>query len=179
MPEDLIEILKKPIEQGNGCFIASNATAIGRVKLGDQVSLWFGAVLRGDTDRIEVGDRSNIQDNAVLHADPGDPCLLGHDCVVGHGAVVHGAVLQDHVLVGMNAVVLNRATVGRGSIIGANALVPQGMDIPPFSLVLGTPAKVVKTLGPESVDRIHRNAQEYVERAQSYLQFYQEIQNEG
>ena len=136
------------------------------------MSIWFGAVLRGDTDLITVGDRSNIQDNAVLHADPGDPCTIGPDCVIGHGAIVHGATLEHHVLVGMNAVVLNNAQIGHGSIVGANALVPQGAIIPPFSLVLGTPAKVVKTLGPETLERIQSNVDEYVQRAHSYREHY-------
>lgn len=172
MPESLNEILKLPIQMGKDCFLAPNATAIGRVSLGEKVSIWFGAVLRGDTDQITVGDRSNIQDNAVLHADPGDPCTIGPDCVIGHGAIVHGATLEHHVLVGMNAVVLNNAQIGYGSIIGANAMVPQNTIIPPFSLVLGTPAKVVKTLGPETLNRIQNNVDEYVQRAQSYREHY-------
>lgn len=166
---ELQELLKKPIEKGNEVFIAPTATAIGRVSLGDEVSVWFGAVLRGDTDAIQVGNRSNIQDNAVLHADPGDPCIIGEDCVIGHSAIVHGAQLSHHVLVGMHATVLNKAQIGAYSIIGANALVPAGMVIPPYSLVLGVPAKVVKQLGPEVEEKIKDNVQEYVLRAKAYI----------
>lgn len=166
---DLQELLKKPIEKGKEVFIAPTATAIGYVTLGDEVSIWFGAVLRGDTDAIKVGDRSNIQDNAVLHADPGDPCTIGEDCVIGHSAIVHGAKLSHHVLVGMHATVLNNAQIGEYSIIGANALVPAGMVIPPYSLVLGVPAKIVKQLGAEVEQKIQDNVNEYVLRAKAYI----------
>ena len=166
---ELQELLKKTIEKGNEVFVAPTATAIGNVSLGDEVSVWFGAVLRGDTDAIRVGNRSNIQDNAVLHADPGDPCIIGEDCVVGHSAIVHGAQLNHHVLVGMHATVLNKAQIGEYSIIGANALVPAGMVIPPYSLVLGVPAKVVKQLGPEVEEKINDNVKEYVLRAKAYI----------
>lgn len=165
----LKDILKKPIEKGENVFIAPGAIAIGRVKLGNQSSIWFGAVLRGDTDRIEIGDRTNIQDNAVLHADPGDPCIIGHDCVIGHSAIVHGAHISNHVLIGMNSTVLNNAQIGEYSIVGANALVPAGMVIPPFSLVIGVPAKVVKTLDESVRLRIQTNVNEYVKRAEEYL----------
>lgn len=166
----LKDILKMPVTAGENVFIAPGAHAVGMVSLGNQASVWFGAVLRGDTDRIEVGDRTNIQDNAVLHADPGDPCIIGSDCVIGHSAIVHGARLSHHVLVGMHATVLNNAQIGEFSIIGANALVPAGMVIPPYSLVLGVPAKVVKTLTAEVESRIQQNVDEYVTRAAAYLE---------
>ena len=169
-PMELKEILKQPVKTGRSVFIAPGAHAIGLVTLGDCVSLWYGAVLRGDTDHIEVGDRTNIQDNAVIHADPGDPCIIGADCVIGHSAIVHGARLSHHVLVGMHATVLNNAVIGEYSIIGANALVPAGMQVPPYSLVMGVPAKVVRTLGPEVEQRIQSNVDEYVLRAAAYLE---------
>ena len=162
-------MLKKPIEKGKNVFMAPGAVAIGQVKLGDFSSIWFGAVLRGDTDKIEVGERSNIQDNAVLHADPGDPCIIGNDCVVGHSAIVHGARIANNVLIGMHATILNNAQIGEFSIIGANALVPAGMIIPPFSLVLGVPAKIVKTLDDSVKAKIQNNVDEYVNRAAEYL----------
>lgn len=168
--KSLAEILKKPILKGNRVFIAPQATVLGQISLGNQVSIWFGAVLRGDTDQISVGDRSNIQDNAVIHADPGDPCIIGSDCVIGHSAIVHGAKLSHHVLIGMHATILNNAEIGEYSIIGANALVPAGMKIPPYSLVLGVPAKVVKSLGAEVEITIQNNVDEYVKRAETYLQ---------
>ena len=167
--KSLDNILRTPIKKGEGVFVAPGATVIGRVQLEKQSSVWFGAVLRGDTDNISVGERSNIQDNAVLHADPGDPCVIGSDCVIGHGAIVHGAKLAHHVLVGMNATVLNNAEIGEYSIIGANALVPAGMKVQPYSLVVGVPAKVVKAFGPEVEKQIQDNVDEYVLRAQEYI----------
>lgn len=169
-----IDQLKLPIEKSESTFVAPNATVIGNVSLGQESSVWFGAVLRGDTDKISVGDRTNIQDNAVLHADPGSPCIIGNDCVVGHSAIVHGAKLSHHVLIGMHATVLNDAQIGEYSIIGANALVPQGMVIPPYSMVLGVPAKIVKTLGPEIEVKINENVAEYVQRAKVYIEYYSE-----
>jgi carbonic anhydrase/acetyltransferase-like protein (isoleucine patch superfamily) len=168
--KSLGNILKTPVKKGKAVFVAPGATVIGMVQLGDHSSVWFGAVIRGDADRISVGDRSNIQDNAVLHADPGDPCIIGSDCVIGHSAIVHGAKLAHHVLVGMHATVLNNVEIGEYSIIGANALVPAGMIIPPYSLVLGVPAKIVKALGPEVKKQIQDNVDSYVERAGAYLE---------
>lgn len=171
----LLSILQKPIEIGENVFLAPNATAVGNVILESESSIWFGAVLRGDTDEIRIGTRTNIQDNAVIHADPGEPCHIGNDCIVGHSAIVHGAHLDHHVLVGMHATVLNNAHIGAYSIIGANALVPSGTIIPPYSLVLGVPAKIVKSLGSEVEETIQNNVNEYVKRAKSYIQFYREI----
>jgi len=168
MSMELTERLKKRPELGKNVFVARGAHVIGEVKLGNESSVWFGAVLRGDSDVISVGARTNIQDNAVLPADPGDPCMIGDDCVIGHSAIVHGAKLSHHVLVGMHATVLNNAEIGEYSIIGANALVPSGMIIPPYSLVLGVPAKVVKTLDDSVRLRIQDNVDEYVRKAAAY-----------
>lgn len=164
--------LNKPIQQGKEVFIAPTATVIGDVKLGDEVSVWYGAVLRGDSDKIEVGNRTNIQDNAIIHCDPSDPAILGEDCIIGHGAIVHGARLANNVLVGMHATILNNAEIGEFSIIGANALVTSGTIIPPRSLVLGSPAKVVKTIGEEQMAAIRKNAEVYVAKSKEYLAYY-------
>ena len=168
MSTELTERLKKRPKLGKNVFVARGAHVIGSVQLQDESSVWFGAVLRGDSDLISVGARTNIQDNAVLHADPGDPCIIGDNCVIGHSAIVHGAKLSHHVLVGMHATVLNNAVIGEYSIIGANALVPSGMLIPPYSLVLGVPAKVVKTLDESVHQRIQDNVDEYVRKAADY-----------
>ncbi|MFN5218534.1 MAG: gamma carbonic anhydrase family protein [Sphingomonadales bacterium] len=170
MSMELTERLKKKPEMGKNVFVARGAHVVGEVILREECSVWFGAVLRGDSDLISVGARSNVQDNAVLHADPGDPCIIGDDCVIGHCAIVHGARLSHHVLVGMHATVLNNAEIGEYSIIGANALVPTGMKIPPYSLVLGVPAKVVKTLDESVHQRIQDNVDEYVRKASAYAQ---------
>jgi carbonic anhydrase/acetyltransferase-like protein (isoleucine patch superfamily) len=164
----LLQKLQIPPNIHPTAFVAPTATAIGDVIVEADASLWFGAVLRGDTDTIRIGERTNIQDNVVIHADPGAPCSIGSDCVIGHTAIVHGATVSHHVLIGMHATVLNHAQIGEYSIIGANAMVPQGMIIPPYSLVLGTPAKIVKSLGPEVEEQIQNNVDEYVLRAKAY-----------
>lgn len=143
-------------------WIHETAVVLGRVTLGDDVSVWPTAVIRGDVEQIVIGARSNVQDGAVIHADPGVPTIIGEECVIGHRAVVHGTVLEDGVLVGMGAVVLNRVRVGTGSIIGAGAVVTEGMQIPPGSLVLGVPAKVVRALDAEQQAGIRANAARYV-----------------
>jgi carbonic anhydrase/acetyltransferase-like protein (isoleucine patch superfamily) len=166
------DILQKPITKGNEVWIADTARVFGRVYLGNNCSVWFGAVLRGDGDDIVVGERTNIQDTAVVHVDPGFPVHIGHDCILGHGAIVHGAKLGNHVLVGMRATILNGAVVGNFCIIGAHALVTEGMHIPDYSLVLGAPAKVVKQLTPEQIEKVKRNAQVYVDLAKEYLNYF-------
>ncbi len=165
-PDDL----KQAIGKGKEVFIADTARVFGKVNLGDEVSIWFGAVLRGDGDSITVGNRSNIQDHAVIHVDPGFPTSIGNECIVGHGAIVHGATLANNVLVGMHATILNGAEIGEFSIIGAGALVPEGMKVPAYSLVLGVPAKVVKTISDDQKIKIIKNAESYVNLSKVYLQ---------
>jgi carbonic anhydrase/acetyltransferase-like protein (isoleucine patch superfamily) len=154
--------------QGEGHFVAPNATLIGDVVLHEKSSVWFGCVLRGDADRIEIGPGSNIQDGAVLHTDPGFPLVVGRQVTVGHNAMLHGCTIGDGSLVGINAVVLNGARVGRGCLIGANALVTEGMDIPDGSLVLGMPAKIKSQLSDEQQHGLLLNAEHYVQNAQRY-----------
>lgn len=165
-----LQILQNPIKKGKEVFLADTARVLGMVELGNEVSIWFGASIRGDADWIKIGDRSNVQDNAVVHADPGVPCTIGNDCIVGHGAIVHGATLANNVLVGMNATVLNHAEIGEFSIIGAGAVVPEGAKIPPYSLVLGVPAKVIKTLDESYKIKIIENAKAYVELSKVYIE---------
>jgi len=150
-------------------FIAPTATVLGNVTLARQASVWFGAVLRGDAEAIRVGPRTNIQDLAVLHADAGFPCVLGSDVTVGHAAIVHGATVEDEVLIGMRSVVMNGAVIGQGSIIGTAAVVTEGVQIPPGSVVLGLPGKVRRGATDEDLARIRRAAAHYVEYAQRYL----------
>ena len=139
---------KRPTLLGKGHFIAPGAAVIGDVVLHENASVWFGCVLRGDADRIEVGAGSNIQDGTVMHADPGFPMTVGECVTIGHKAMLHGCTIGDRCLVGIQATILDGAVVGAGSIIGAGALVPAGREIPPNSLVLGMPGKVVRTLPP-------------------------------
>jgi carbonic anhydrase/acetyltransferase-like protein (isoleucine patch superfamily) len=147
-------------------WIAPNATIIGRVTLGEQVGIWYNAVLRGDMDSITVGDRTNIQDGCVLHADPNTPLLVGSGVSVGHNAILHGCTIGDDVLVGMGATVLNGARVGSGSLIAANALIPQDAEIPPGSLVAGVPGKVRRALSDAEQDSIRHNAAMYLHALQ-------------
>ncbi len=168
----LEEILSMPIKKGIDVWIADTARVFGQVTLGDFCSVWFGAVIRGDGDTITIGNRSNVQENSVIHVDPGFPVTIGHDCIIGHGAIVHGATLGNHVLIGMHATVLNGAGIGDFCIIGANALVTEGMQVPPYSLVLGSPAKVVKQLSDTQIENVKRNAQTYVDLSGEYLKHY-------
>jgi carbonic anhydrase/acetyltransferase-like protein (isoleucine patch superfamily) len=165
-------ILQTPIEIGEQVWIADTARVFGRVKLGDECSVWFGAVLRGDADSITLGNRSNVQENAVIHVDPGFPVTIGDDCIIGHGAIVHGATLANNVLIGMHATVLNGAKIGNFCIVGANALVPEGMEIPDYSVVLGSPARIVKQLTEVQIEKVKRNAEAYVLLSKEYIAHY-------
>src|SRR5579863_8119544 len=149
MDAQLDKFLRKAPKIGRGVFTAKTATVIGDVTLGAQSSVWYSAVVRGDINRIAVGHHTNVQDNAVLHVADDYPCIVGNWVTIGHGAIVHACKVGDEVLVGMGAVILDGAVVGKQSLIGAKALVTQGTKIPPGSMVLGAPAKVVRKLSPE------------------------------
>lgn len=152
----------------NRPFIAHNASVMGNVTFGENVSVWYGAVIRADVETIVIGDNSNIQDTAVLHADPGDPTIIGNDVTVGHGAIIHGAIVGDGSLIGMRATVLNKAKIGKNCIIGACALVTEGMIIPDNSLAIGIPAKVVKQLSNVQAQMLKLGALHYVEMAEKH-----------
>ena len=145
-------------------FIAPGAYVVGKVRIGEGSSIWYGAVLRGDLDEILVGERTSIQDNAVVHMDAEFPVSIGDDCVVGHAAVVHGCKIGDRCLIGMNATVLTGAKIGEGSVVAAGAMVPEGREYPPRSLIVGVPAKRVKEVTEEQTKDIARGARSYVER---------------
>ena len=149
-------------------IICPGAQVIGDVELGDDVSIWHGAVLRGDTDSITIGDNSNVQDNCVVHCTKGFPVVVKKNVSVGHGAVIHGCTLEDNVLIGMNATVLNGAHIGKNSIVGAGAVVSEGKEFPEKSLILGVPAKVVKELSDDQVQSIQDNADNYVKLSKQY-----------
>lgn len=150
---------------GQDVYLARTAVVIGDVTLGARSSVWYHAVLRGDINRIVVGDGSNIQDNAVVHLADDYPCLIGRYVTVGHSAIVHACTVEDECLVGMGATILDGAVVGAQSIVGANALVTQGTVIPPGSMVLGAPAKVTRALTAEERAHLRTWAQKYVENA--------------
>lgn len=144
-------------------WVAPSAHVIGNVRLGEDVGIWFGAVIRGDNELIDIGARSNIQELCMLHTDPGAPMSIGVDCTVGHSAILHGCTIGDGSLIGMGATVLNRARIGSGCIVGANSLVAEGKEFPDNSLILGSPARVVRPLRAEEVARLRTSAGHYVE----------------
>jgi len=150
------------------CFVAPTAAVIGSVVLHPDSSVWWGAVLRGDADVITVGPESNVQDNAVLHADPGFPLTLGRGVTIGHHAMVHGCTVGDHSLIGIHAVVLNGAVIGKHCVIGANALIAEGKVIPDGSLVMGSPGKIVRTLDESAWEGLRRSAAVYVANGRRY-----------
>lgn len=153
-------------------FVADNARLLGRVTIGEGSSVWYSSVLRADTEPIVIGRGCSIQEGAVLHVDPGKPCVLGDNVTVGHRAVVHGCQVGSNVIVGIGSVILSGAVVGDDCIIGAGAVVGEGKEIPPRSLVLGIPGKVVRELSPEQVERVIRNAENYVYYAARFKEHF-------
>lgn len=149
-------------------WIAPDAHVIGKVRLREDVGVWFGAVLRGDNEPIVVGERSNIQEGAMLHTDWGFPLEIGPDCTIGHHAILHGCTVGPNSLVGMGATVLNGARIGANSLVGANALVTEGKEFPDNSLIVGTPAKAVRTLDPGMAEFLRLSAAHYVENWQRF-----------
>lgn len=156
-------------EIDESAWVADNARVVGHVKLAADVSVWFGAVIRGDqAEPIEVGARTNIQDGAVLHSDPGQPLRIGNDVTVGHQAMLHGCTVGDGSLIGIGATVLNGAVIGKGCLVGAGALVTEGKVFPDHCLIIGSPAKVARELSPEQVQGLLRSAALYVARSRVY-----------
>jgi carbonic anhydrase/acetyltransferase-like protein (isoleucine patch superfamily) len=149
-------------------WIAPDAHVIGKVTLSEDVGVWFGAVLRGDNEPIVVGARSNIQEGAMLHTDPSFALTVGEDCTIGHHAILHGCTIGDCSLIGMGATILNGASIGRRCLVGANALVTEGKSFPDYSLIVGSPAKVVRTFEPDIVERLLASANIYVERWRAF-----------
>lgn len=152
----------------DGVFVAPGAHVIGDVTLGSDVGVWFGAVIRGDVAPIRIGARTNIQESATLHADPGFPLTIGEGCTIGHGAIVHGCTLGDNTLVGMGATVLNGARIGANCLVGAGALVTEGKAFPDGSLIVGAPAKAVRTLDEAAIEGLRASADRYVLNARRF-----------
>ena len=166
----IYELGKRRVRIEGEVFVADSADVIGSVVLRDKSSVWFNAVVRGDTDEIIIGEETNIQDGAVLHTDPGIRLVLGRGVTVGHHATVHGCEVGDYSLIGINAVVLNDVKIGKYCTIGANALVTQGKEIPDYSVVLGSPGKVVRLADPSEAKSFERSAAGYVSRARECLE---------
>jgi len=153
----------------NGAFIASTASVMGDVHLGTDASIWYGAVVRGDDGAIHIGARTNLQDNAVVHALPPHPTHIGDEVTIGHGAILHMKVIGDRCLIGMGAILLGHAEIGEGSIIAAGALVKEGAIIPPRSLVVGMPGRVVRPVTDDEFDLMEKSAREYAAKAAEHL----------
>ncbi len=149
-------------------YITDSATVIGKVKIDAKASVWFGAVLRGDNELIHIGENSNLQESCVLHTDMGYPLTIGNNVTVGHQAMLHGCTIGAGSLIGIQAVILNGAKIGKNCLVGAGALVTEGKEFPDNSLIVGSPAKVIRTLSDEAILQMQGNAQHYVERAQAY-----------
>jgi carbonic anhydrase/acetyltransferase-like protein (isoleucine patch superfamily) len=163
-----LKIAFRPEQCHASAFIAPGAILLGDVTLGENVSVWFNAVVRGDAEAIRIGRETNVQDGCILHADPGFPCLLGERVTLGHGAIVHGAVVEDDVMIGMRAVVMNGAVIGRGSLVAVGAVVLEGTIIPPGSVVMGVPGKVKRQATDDDLALIRHAAAHYVEAARQY-----------
>ncbi|MBY9062019.1 gamma carbonic anhydrase family protein [Sphingomonas yunnanensis] len=146
-------------------WVAPSADVIGAVRLGEDVGVWFGATIRGDNTEIAIGPRSNVQEGCTLHSDPGVPLTIGADCTIGHRAILHGCTLGERVLIGMGAIVLNRAVIGDDCLVGAGALVTEGKVFPPRSLIIGSPARAVRELDDAAVAALRLSAAHYVENA--------------
>ncbi len=164
----MFKIAFQPHLVAQSVWIAPNATVIGDVELAEGSSVWFGAVIRGDTEWIRIGKRSNVQDLVCIHADQGVPCTIGDDTTIGHSAVVHGATVGNNVLIGIRAVVLNGAVIGDNSLVAAGAVVLEGQQIPARSLVAGTPARIIRELSDSDIARIHHAAQHYTQASAAF-----------
>lgn len=162
MPIHSLDGISPDLPADGRFWIAPTAIVIGKVKVGDGVGIWFGAAVRGDGEPIVIGRDCNLQENVVVHTDPGFPVSIGVGCTIGHRAILHGCTLGDNVLIGIGAIVLNGARVGDNALIGAGALVPEGKEIPAGSLVLGMPGKVVRQLMPDEIARNRASATHYV-----------------
>lgn len=152
----------------SSAYVTESASVIGRVRLEANVSVWFGVTIRGDNEQIVIGENSNIQENSVLHADPGSPLTLGKNVSIGHQAMIHGCTVGDGSLIGIQAVILNNAKIGRNCLVGAGALITEGKEFPDNSLILGAPAKVARTLSDEEVARLAEISASYVQRAHDF-----------
>lgn len=164
-----LEIAGKRPKISSDCFIAESATLAGDVSLSERCSVWFGATIRVEYERVQIGSRSNVQDSCTIHTDEGFPVVIGDDVSIGHGAIVHGATIGSNCLIGMGSILMNGSKIGRNCVLGAGSLLLQGFEIPENTLALGSPAKPVRKVTDEEISRIARNAKHYDEFRASYL----------
>jgi carbonic anhydrase/acetyltransferase-like protein (isoleucine patch superfamily) len=163
MPIYSLDGVEPILPEAGRYWVAPDAHVIGRVRLGTDVGIWFGTVIRGDNELIDIGERSNVQEGCMFHTDPGFPMTIGPDCTIGHHAILHGCTIGSTSLVGMGATLLNGARIGANSIIGANALVTEGKEFPDNSLIVGAPARAIRSLDAEAAERLRRTALHYVQ----------------
>ncbi|MER2533997.1 MAG: gamma carbonic anhydrase family protein [Rhizobiaceae bacterium] len=156
-------------------WIAPDAMLVGRIRVGRDVGIWFGAALRGDNELIAIGDRSNVQEHTIMHTDPDFPLTIGRGCTIGHRALLHGCTIGDDTLVGMGAIVLNGARIGRNSLVGAGALVTEGKEFPEGSLIVGSPARVVRALDDNAIAGLRSAADRYVQRGREFVRGMREV----
>ena len=158
-----------------GAWVADSAEVIGKVVLGEDASIWFGAVLRGDNETLTIGRNSNVQDLSVVHSDHGSPTMIGDNVTIGHQVMLHGCTIGDNSLIGIQAVILNNAKIGRNSIVGAGSVVTEGKEFPDNSLIIGSPAKVVRTLDDATAAKLRQSAEHYVDNARRYAKGLKKI----
>ena len=169
MGNKYFDTLTNNVKKGKDVYIAPGAFVLGDVELGDNVSIWYNAVIRADHDKVTIGERTNVQDGVVMHVDHGVPITIGTDNVIGHNAIIHGCTLGDNNLIGMGCTIMNNVKIGNCCVIGANTLIKENMEIPDYSMVVGVPGKIIKQL-PEGVkDMIQLGVAEYMNEAQKYL----------
>jgi carbonic anhydrase/acetyltransferase-like protein (isoleucine patch superfamily) len=171
----IYELDGKSPQLGEGAWVADSAQVIGTVELGPNVNVWFGTVIRGDTETIRIGRNTNIQDQSMLHADAGVPLSIGDNVTVGHQVMLHGCTIGDNTLIGIQSVVLNKAKIGRNCIVGAGSVVTEGKEFPDNSLIIGSPAKVVRTLDEETATWLTKSAEAYVDNARRFARGLKKI----
>lgn len=168
MPIYTLDGIRPEFEDEDSVFVAPDASLIGRIAIGRDVGIWFGAALRGDGEPIRIGARTNVQEHAIMHTDPGFPLTVGEGCTIGHRALLHGCTIGDNSLIGMGAIVLNGARIGRDCLVGAGALVTERKEFPDGSLIVGAPAKVVRSLDEAAIEGLRASARHYVENARRF-----------
>lgn len=170
MPLYALDGIAPELPESGNYWVAPDANLVGRIRLLEDASVWFGCTLRGDREWITIGARSNVQENSVLHTDPGFPMNIGSDCTVGHGVILHGCTIGDGCLIGMGAIVLNGAKLGKNCLVGAGALITEGKEFPDGSMIVGSPGRAIRTLDADAIARFSRGAAHYVENARRYRQ---------
>jgi carbonic anhydrase/acetyltransferase-like protein (isoleucine patch superfamily) len=179
MPIYALEGRRPTLPPAGSFWIAPNATLIGDVRLSEDCGIWFGAVLRGENDPIVIGARTNVQELCTMHTDTGSPLTIGEECTIGHNVILHGCTVGDGTLIGMGSVILNGARIGKGCLVGARALITEGKEFPDHSLIVGSPAKVVRTLDATTIAGLHASAAHYVANWRRFVAGLKRIDGEG